>query len=274
MRPEVTLCNELLAVEHPRLGDQARIARELGAVGLELAPGTLGDAPHRLGAREMAAIRAEIEDEGMRVTGLHWLLTAYPEASIADPARMPATADVLRGLIDLAAGLGARVLVHGSPAQRQAADPEAAAARLPAFFAPLAEAAGAAGVTYCIEPLARGETPLVNTLAEAAALVEAVGHPAFRTMIDTSAAGRTEPPVADLVARWLPTGLVSHVHLNDTARGAPGTGDDPFPDILGAVRAAAWPHPMGIEPFVLAGTARQTFEIGVATVRAGWGASA
>ena len=52
-------------------------------------------------------------------------------------------------------------------------------------------------MTYCIEPLAPRETDFVNTVADAAAIVQRIGNPALRTMIDTSAAAMAEPePVA------------------------------------------------------------------------------
>lgn len=116
---DYTLCNELLAGEGKSLAEQARIAAALGYVGLELAPATLGAAPHRLAASEVAAIRQTVEDAGLRVTGLHWLLSGYPELSITDPAAQGRAQEVLLGLVDLCADLGGDVLVHGSPKQRQ-----------------------------------------------------------------------------------------------------------------------------------------------------------
>ena len=49
--------------------------------------------------------------------------------------------------------------------------------------------AAQAGVTYCLEPLSRQETSVVNTVQEAAQLVRRIGSPAVRTMLDASAAG-------------------------------------------------------------------------------------
>ena len=93
-----------------------------------------------------------------------------------------------------------------------------------------------AGVVYCIEPLARPDADFVNTLAEAAAIVRRIGVPALRTMIDTSAAGRMEKePVAELIRRWMPTGLVAHVQLNDRNRRGPGEGADRFAPVMRAL---------------------------------------
>lgn len=266
---EYTLCNELLAQEGLALDRQAAVARELGYAGLELAPATLGPAPHQLTDRDAARIRQIVEGEGIRITGLHWLLSNVPNASITDPARAAETQAVLLGLIDLCAGLGGRVLVHGSPAQRLRPEGLGDAElleRLAGFFAPLAERSGELGVTYCIEPLAEADT--IRTVAEGAALVEAVDHPSFRTMIDCSAAGQVEPPVADLIRRWVPTGLIGHIHANDINRGAPGMGRDPFHDIVPALMTTGWPHPIGVEPFRTLIDATVTAATGIATLRA------
>jgi len=83
----LTLCNELLAADGLTLAEQAQVAAELGYMGLELAPATLGDIPHRLDETAIADIRRAVEDAGICVTGLHWLLSGYPDASITVPER-------------------------------------------------------------------------------------------------------------------------------------------------------------------------------------------
>ena len=266
---DYALCNELLAEDGLSLGQQAEVARDLGYVGLELAPYTLGPEPHLLDAAAAAEIRRDIEGAGLRVTGLHWLLTHVPDASITDPARWEQARKILLGLVDLCAALGGRMLVHGSPAQRVRPDGVTDAeltVRLAEFFVPIAARAGERGVTYCIEPLAESET--IHTVAEGANLVAAVGHPAFRTMIDCSAAGRSEPPVAPLIREWVPTGLIAHIHANDTNRGAPGMGADPFTEIVAALVETAWSHPIGVEPFRTVIDAKVTAAVGIATLRA------
>lgn len=271
----LSLCNELLAAEGLAFAEQCAVAAALGYMGLELAPETLaanGAAPHRLPGEVRARLRAEAEAHGLRITGLHWLLKPYPGLSITEPRRAAETVEVLCALVDLCADLGGDVLVHGSPKQRvrpEGMGERALRAHLGTLFAPVAERAEERGVRYCIEPLARNETSVINTVAEAAELVDAVGSPAFRTMIDCSAAGRTEDaPVAGLVARWVPTGLIGHVHMNETGRGAPGTGDDPFPEIVAALVRAGWDRPVGVEPFEVTVSGSVTAAIGAATLRA------
>ncbi|HET7527829.1 MAG TPA: TIM barrel protein, partial [Burkholderiaceae bacterium] len=110
------------------------------------------------------------------------------------------------------------------------------------------------GVTYCIEPLAPRETDLINTVAEAAAIVDEIGSPALKTMIDCSAAGQAErEPVDALMAHWMPTGRIAHVQVNDPNRRGPGQGDMAFAAIVATLlRMLAQGHYRGIvavEPF-------------------------
>ena len=250
---KLALCNEVLA--HLPLERQCELAAALGYDGLEIAPFTLGDAPHRLAASEIARVRKTVESFGLAVTGLHWLLVAPPGLSVTDPdARIRTrTRDVVAQLIALCAELGGNVLVHGSPKQRGIApgeDHATALARLRDFLADAARVAEAHGVVYCIEPLGRAETALVNTVAEAAALVREIGQSSLRTMIDTSAAGATETQsVPELIDEWLPTGVIGHVQVNDPNRRAPGQGAMRFAPIFAALQRNGYDRTVAVEPF-------------------------
>ncbi|MCS6854387.1 MAG: sugar phosphate isomerase/epimerase [Elioraea sp.] len=263
----LSLCNEVLR-DRP-FAEQCAFAAALGYRGLEVAPFTLDEEPHRLPAGRIAGLRRDAAEAGIAITSLHWLLVTPPGLSItaAEAGVRQKTRDVIAGLIDLAAALGATHLVHGSPAQRMlpAGDEDAGRARAIEIFAFAAERAAAAGVTYCIEPLDPGQTNLINTVAEAAEIVRMIGSPALRTMIDICAAarGETESP-AELLARWLPTGLIAHLHLNDANRRAPGQGETRFGPILAAVQRASFAGTLAVEPFdyVPDGAGAAAFAIG------------
>ena len=251
---KISLCNEVLReLDFP---GQCALAKALGYDGLELAPFTLGHQPHRLVGVRRTQLRRIALDHGLEITGLHYLLLAPEGLSITsrDEGVRTRTLDVMRRLIELCADLGGRVLVHGSPKQR-AIEPgdsrESALARAREAFAAIAKDAEQAGVTYCIEPLAPSETPLINTVEEAAAMVDAIGSPALRTMIDTCAAGNAESvALPELIERWLPTGQVAHIHLNDPNRRAPGQGPLRFGPILRALERQGYTGLAAVEPFV------------------------
>ena len=247
------LCNEVLAPLP--FAEQCRIAAALGYAGLEVAPFTVTGEPAALtdqAARDLARIAA---DHGLVITGLHWLLVKPAGLSITSPdaAVHANTIAFMRRLCELCAAMGGNYLVHGSPKQRMIADGETkdvALARATAAFATAGEAARANRVTYCIEPLSRDQTPLINTVAEAATIVQAVNNPHLSTMIDTSSAGLTETEsIPDLINRWLPTGLIGHVQVNDPNRRGPGQGKMKFGPILKALSTHGFSGFVAVEPF-------------------------
>lgn len=249
----LALCNEV--IRERDFAEQCDLAASLGYEALELAPFTLADEPHRLDGAARASLRRAALDAGIAISGLHWLLVKPEGLSItsSDDLVRQRTIEVIRGLVYLCAELGGSVVVHGSPAQR-ALEPgqevDGVKRALDCFEA-AAEAAHQAGVTYCLEPLAPAETPFINTVAEAARIVEAVGSPAFRTMIDCCAARQAESEdVPDLLDRWLPAGTIAHVHLNDRNRQGPGQGGDHFAAVLASLKGHGYEGTVAVEPFV------------------------
>jgi sugar phosphate isomerase/epimerase len=161
----VSLCNEVVAALP--FERQAALAAALGYAGLEVAPFTLdAEAPHLLPAARRAELRRIAQAEGAPVTSLHWLLVAPAGLSItsADPALRARTLEVMERLVGLAADLGATLLVHGSPRQRQVAAP-GDAGRAEEAMARAGEWAAAHGLTYCLEPLDAGQTNWATTVA-------------------------------------------------------------------------------------------------------------
>lgn len=250
---KISLCNEVLA-EYD-FAKQCEIIRHLGYDGIELAPLTISSEPHLLPAARRAELRRMADDAGVPITGLHYILRVPEGLSITskDNAQRETTIDVMKRLCELAADLGGKTLVHGSPAQRwlEPGDETDGRKRAIACWQAMAPAAEQAGVTYCIEALAPPSANFINTVDEAIGVVKAIGSPAIVTMLDCSAAGAFEKePVADLVRRHVPTGLIGHVHFNDPNRRGPGDGDLKFGPILEALKGMGYTGNAGIEPFI------------------------
>jgi len=248
----IALCNEV--VRELEFARQCELAAALGYDGLELAPFTFTDDPRKLCDTDLERIRRAVDDAGIRVTSLHWLLMAPQGLSItsADARVRAATLEVMQALVETCAALGGAVLVHGSPQQRRLSeeDPEGDAARGREAFARIAEAAERAGVTYCIEPLSPQETAFVTNLAEAEAIVREVGSPALRTMFDARAARLGEhEPLESVLRRGLAATTIAHVHLNDRNRRGPGQGDDPFAGLVGVLLEHPFRGTVAVEPF-------------------------
>lgn len=250
---KLALCNEVL--RERTFAEQCALAAAIGCQGLELAPFTLADDVFTLDATRAKELRTIAASAAVVISSLHWLLVAPAGLSIATPdeALRQRTLGLLERLIAFAAACGAQVLVHGSPAQRAPAAGQTLAdalARCEDSWARLAPVAQAHGVVYCIEPLSRTETPVINTLAEAAAVVDRIGSPALRTMFDLSSAAQSESePVHEVLARHLAAGHIGHVQLNDRNRRGPGQGNTPVAPVLRVLKRAGWPGWMALEPF-------------------------
>jgi D-psicose/D-tagatose/L-ribulose 3-epimerase len=249
----ISLCNEVIA-EMP-LSRQCEFARTVGYDGLEIAPFTLSEEPYLFPPACRAELRRAALDQGLAITSLHYLLRKPDGLSIttSDAGVRARTIDVMRRLIELAVDLGAKVLVHGSPAARKLSAGQEMDVRWRGIesFASIASDAEKAGVVYCVEPLSNKETTFINSVAEAAEIVRGIGSRAVRTMIDCSTAGQMETePVADVVRRWVPTGLIGHIHFNDPNRRGPGDGALAFGPILAALRDVNYLGDAAIEPFI------------------------
>lgn len=248
----LALCSEVL--RELDFARQCEVAASLGYDGIEIAPFTLDAEPQTLSAARIADLRRAASEAGIAITGIHWLLVAPEGMSVTSPDAdvRGFTLETVSRLVAICAELGGGYVVHGSPAQRKLAEGREAQdrANAMAYFEGVARAAEAAGITYLLEPLSPAQTNFVTNVAEADAIVEAIGSPNFLTMIDCSAAGAGESePVPDLLRRWLPGGRVAHVHFNDPNRRGPGEGDMDFAPIVAALEECGYGGWVGVEPF-------------------------
>lgn len=253
---QITLCNEVL--RPMSLAEQCVFARNVGYDGLEIAPFTLAEDPTRMTAAEIAASRRIVEDHGLTVSSLHWLTMAPAGLDLTslDPQVGARTRDVLLRLVGLAAGLGARVIVHGSPAQRRLGDrPERQRAVAMAHFEAAAKRAGEHGIAYCLEAINRKECNFLNTLAEADAMIGEIGAPALKLMLDVSHAAQEErEDLAALATRYFGEGKLVHIQLNAENRRGPGQGDRPdgrdaIAPLLQALLDLGYRGALAVEPF-------------------------
>jgi D-psicose/D-tagatose/L-ribulose 3-epimerase len=253
---KITLCNEVLLPM--TLAEQCAFARAVGYDGLEVAPFTLAEDPTRMDKAEIAEARRIVESHGLFVSSLHWLTMAPKGLDLTslDPDTGKRTREALLSLVDLAAGLGASVIVHGSPAQRRLGkEPDRQRAVAMAHFEAAAKRADEHGIVYCPEAINRGECNFLNTLAEADAMIGEIGAPALKLMLDVSHASQEEEEsLAALATRYLREGKLAHVQLNAANRRGPGEGDRPdgrdaVAPLLEALREAGYAGALAVEPF-------------------------
>ena len=160
------------------------------------------------------------------------------------------TAEYLAELARLCADLGGRIMVLGSPKQRNLAPGvtrqdgmDLAADTLQAALPVFEET----DVVVAVEPLGPEETNFLLTAAEAVELIERIGSPQVRLHLDCKAMSSESVPMTELIARH--KALLAHFHANDPNRLGPGFGQLDFTPIFRALGEADYRGWVSVEVF-------------------------
>jgi sugar phosphate isomerase/epimerase len=244
------ICNELF--EGWPWERVCEFAAATGYDGVEVAPFTLAAAVNEVPPARRQQLREQARRAGLEVVGLHWLLVS-PQGlyvNTPEPAIRARTAQYLAHLVDFCGDLGGRIMILGSPKQRNVSAGltyEQAWELAKEALRPALERAAARGVTICPEALSPRETDFINTAAEARRLVEEVGHPNLRMMLDVKAMSSEGTPIADIIRAH--GDLLAHVHANDANLRGPGFGDTDFGPIAEALRDVGYQGYVSVEVF-------------------------
>lgn len=244
------ICNEQF--EGWEFGRVCRFLRQTGYDGVEIAPFTLAPRITDLTGAARQALKRELDDAGLAVAGLHWLLARTEGLHLTSPdadVRMR-TGDHLVSLANACRDLGGDRMVLGSPQQRSCLPGvsaeqayELAAETLGAALPAMADI----GVVLCMEPLSTAETDFVNTCADALRLIAMVGAENFVLHLDVKAmCSEPEPPVS-LIRRH--AAEAGHFHANDANRRGPGFGEVDFVPIFAALGEAGYDRWVSVEVF-------------------------
>jgi len=255
MTMKFAICNETFG-DRPA-ADTFSTIRKLGYTGVEIAPFTFMPLAEPFDIRKVPAERivewrTMAEDAGLEVVGLHWLLakTAGYYLTSPDPTVRRRTADYLRTLAEVCADLGGKILVLGSPKQRNLLpgvsyeDAEAYAVEVLHAVVP---ACIQFGVTIGLEPLGPADGDFLPNAAAAVRLMNMVGSPHCRLHLDVKAMSSEGKPIPEIIRnnrQWL-----IHFHANDPNLLGPGMGDVDFHPIFAALREINYRGWVSVEVF-------------------------
>jgi sugar phosphate isomerase/epimerase len=243
------ICNELFG-DWP-FEKAFGFAAECGYKGLEIAPFTLGKEPTKTSAAQRAEVRKQAEAAGLEIIGLHWLLAKTEGFHLTSPdaAVRRKTAEYFGDLARLCADLGGRVMVLGSPKQRDLAVGMSKQQGM-RFAADVLQAAAPTcektGVVVALEPLAPAETNFLTSAAEGAELANLVDSPTCRLHLDCKAMAAEDTPIPDLIHKYRK--LMVHFHANDPNRQGPGFGKLDFVPIMRALAEINYRGWISVEP--------------------------
>jgi D-psicose/D-tagatose/L-ribulose 3-epimerase len=195
-------------------------------------------------------VRKELNNLGLACTTVMCMM---PDANPISPdaALRKAAVDRFKWALEMSATLGSGILAgpfHSPLAVFSGTGPTAdEKKRAVEVLRQGAELARQAKVTLAIEYLNRFECYFLTTAAEARALVKQVDHPSFRTMYDTFHANIEEKNSRQTIKSL--ADVMAHVHISESDRGTPGTGQVHWDDTFRGLREVGYDGWLVIEAF-------------------------
>lgn len=262
-------CNELC--EGFTLTETCALASRLGYDGLEFAPFTLASRMTEFTSAQRRDLKQTCADHNLDVVGLHWLLakTEGFHISTPDDAVRARTLDYYKALIQCCGDIGGKVMIHGSPQQRNVVpgdDPRKARDRAIEFFRGASKTAADHDVTLCLEPLGPKETDIIVTADDAAAMMDEIDSPSVALILDCKAMVAEGADLPATIRKH--AARTMHFHANDDNLSYPGSGNLDFTAILAALRDAAYDRYVSIEVFDFSEGAETIARQGLAHLKA------
>jgi sugar phosphate isomerase/epimerase len=244
------ICNEIFS--DWSLEKTFRYAAQVGYAGIEIAPFTIEKYVTDIPKSKRAEIRELAKLSNIEVAGIHWVLAHTEGLHLTHPdaAIRLRTTKYLSELVDFCADLGGKVMIVGSPKQRQIlpeVSPDQAWDWATACFREAVMKAEQRAVTICFEPLSPAETNFINTAREAIRFVEQLHTPHFKIILDVKAMSSEAESIPDIIRSSSPH--FAHFHANDKNLKGPGFGDVDFKPIAAALKEVRYNGFVSVEVF-------------------------
>lgn len=194
-----------------------------------------------------------LDDLGLARTVCSTIPDAAHNPVSSHPAARAAAIDHVRRLVDCAGELGAQSIVGplfqplgeftGSPPTAQELD------HCAEFLRTIGPLFADAGLVCAVEPLNRFEAYLLNTGAQAEAMMRTVDHPAVGVLYDTFHAHIEEKDPIAALDKLLAAQTVAHIHIAENDRGTPGKGHAKIAEAIALLQARGYDGWLTIEAF-------------------------
>lgn len=223
-----------------------------GYQGIEIAPFTVSNYVTDIPAPKRKEMRRQAEKAGLEIEGLHWLLAKTKGFHLTSPDRdtRRKTVKYLGELARFCADLGGKLLIFGSPKQRNLAKGISRAKGMEYAAAVIRETLPAlekTNVRLALEPLSSKITNFLSTAAEAAELIKKVDSPRCRLILDCNAMADEKKSIPELIRQY--RAIMIHFHANDPNLKGPGFGKLDFVPIFKALRAIDYAGWVSVEVF-------------------------
>lgn len=245
------ICNEIFK-DWNDIERTIRYVKEAGYDGLEIAPFTLAPYVTDIPEATRERIRRCAEAAGLEIAGIHWVFVGPQGVYLTHPdkAVRTFTAEYLAELVRFCGEIGGKVLVFGSPKQRNVMRDvtyNQAFGYAREVFESALPRCEEYGVTICMEQLTHLETNFCQTVEETVELIDAINHPNFQLLLDTKAMAFQAEDRPTLIRKYAK--YLRHYHANDENLEGPGFGKVDFGPIFAALREIGYTGYMSVEVF-------------------------
>ena len=244
------ICNEIF--QGWKFEDAAAYAAKAGYDAIEIAPFTFAKYVTEIPPAERIRIRDAAAHASIAVCGIHWVLVEAEGMYLnhSDAAVRRRTAAYFCELVDFCADVGGKIIVVGSPKQRNllpGVTPLEAWDWAAETFRGSVKRAEDRGVTICMEPLSTAETDFITTAAEAIRFAEQFRSAHFQIILDVKAMCSEAKPIPQIIRESWPR--FAHFHANDKNLKGPGFGEVDFKPIAAALKEVGYDGYVSVEVF-------------------------
>ena len=244
------ICNE--TYQGWNFEDTCRHISQAGYTGVEIAPFTLKDDPRDLNHLDASRFKKIAEEEGLEIVGLHWLLVkpSWLNLTTPDPLLQKDTINFAVHLAEFCAALGGKILVWGSPKQRDLMpgwEYVDAFNRASDVLSNIADRIQSLGVTIAMEPLSRSETNFLTTAEETVQLIRSVNKSCVKLHLDVKAMSDESLSIPEIITKN--KDHIAHFHANDPNLRGPGFGEVDFTPIATALKSIDYLGFVSVEVF-------------------------
>jgi len=244
------ICSEIF--KDWKIEDAMAFAKKAGYDGIEIAPFTIAKSVTDISAETRKQIRLQAREIGIEITGIHWVLVQTEGLHLThpDPEVRKRTGKYFCELVDFCSDLGGKVIVVGSPKQRnlmEGVSYDQAWNWAAEVFRDSVRKAEQRAVTICFEPLAPSETDFINTAEEAIRFTREFNSPCFKIIIDVKAMCSEEKSIPQIIRESWPN--FAYFHANDKNLKGPGFGDVDFKPIAAALNEVGYSGYVSVEVF-------------------------
>jgi len=247
---KLSICNEVFSTMD--ITETFPYVKSFGYDGIEIAPFTIASNVERISMERRREILKKAFENNIEVVGTHWILVCDKNVKLfneSGEANREAVNYLIK-VVEFTSDIGGRIVVFGSPKQRNIPSKEVfekAWNSAVSTFREIGDYAKDRMVTLCIEPLSRDQTNFINNVSEAVKFVTEVGHENVKLILDVRSMCDEKRSFKDIIKEG--GANLKHFHANDCNGYIPGSGSANYKEIMQGLLEINYSGYLSVEVF-------------------------